>query len=440
MESRYLSASERADNLLESFANGFSFLYPKCYADLSVHKESAGKKAFGPLFSPLLAWLGDGSGGVTSQTLARLAESLRLGKLRGFHGEIDLSRNSISDIDLVPLLQALRTVHCVTGLRLRDTWIGDASAPLLASILKERSSFLSLDVSGTNLTDVGVIRLCQATRVHRSVKRLSLPKLRQRGLFAVIAVIQQCPFLDVLEFGIHENVSSLEAPGGLCEPDGPMPSAAGVVPKKLLGSRKNMHVPTQEEDDARSLKDSEEGSSGLPFTGVEVTRQAKYIEVRRSHIGVQLGVFACWYLQAFARGLSGETLWHHGERSSFSRGQPCLSPESREGINLTGGGVEDFRLRHVGLAFEQLAKERELALEKNAKSQDNTILSQDDGEGKAMAPMPPVPLRVYVSSVLEQRLTQALMRLVAAKKELPWCVDTPQKEMAFVANELYEGT
>ncbi|OEH78920.1 hypothetical protein cyc_08276 [Cyclospora cayetanensis] len=403
MESRYLSASERADNLLESFANGFSFLYPKCYADLSVHKESAGKKAFGPLFSPLLAWLGDGSGGVTSQTLARLAESLRLGKLRGFHGEIDLSRNSISDIDLVPLLQALRTVHCVTGLRLRDTWIGDASAPLLASILKERSSFLSLDVSGTNLTDVGVIRLCQATRVHRSVKRLSLPKLRQRGLFAVIAVIQQCPFLDVLEFGIHENVSSLEAPGGLCEPDGPMPSAAGVVPKKLLGSRKNMHVPTQEEDDARSLKDSEEGSSGLPFTGVEVTRQAKYIEELREVLEKLFGIY---------------------------ENKPSLR------INLTGGGVEDFRLRHVGLAFEQLAKERELALEKNAKSQDNTILSQDDGE----APMPPVPLRVYVSSVLEQRLTQALMRLVAAKKELPWCVDTPQKEMAFVANELYEGT
>ena len=48
-----------------------------------------------------------------------------------------------------------------------------------------------------------------------------------------------------------------------------------------------------------------------------------------------------------------------------------------------------------------------------------------------------MPLRQYFASALEPRLTRALVRLASAKKEIPTAVNSTQKEMAFLANELY---
>lgn len=56
-----------------------------------------------------------------------------------------------------------------------------------------------------------------------------------------------------------------------------------------------------------------------------------------------------------------------------------------------------------------------------------------------LAGVPPVCLRVYFCTVLEQRLMSALLLLAAAKKELPAAVDSGRKEMAFLANALFDS-
>ena len=145
MEPSYLSSPIRAEHFLECFTNNLSSLHPTHYADFSVHEPAADGR-FGVPFIPLLRERQDRPEGVTHDFLQRLAGAISSGQLAGFHGEIDLSRNPLSDRDVVELLQATRTTDCVTGRLMRVTGTKKQWLTIHWSISVNRVVVFSLEV------------------------------------------------------------------------------------------------------------------------------------------------------------------------------------------------------------------------------------------------------------------------------------------------------
>ncbi|CDJ37761.1 hypothetical protein, conserved [Eimeria tenella] len=468
MEPAYLSADVRAAHFVEFCTKGLSAFYLPDYVDLSIRKSSTGQEhlipravakgpshahqtgahaeantkdqtgstsraftgaSFGPPFSLLFDEGQSITASVSRGSLTRLAAAIRSGQLGGFCGVIDLAGNAISDGDLLELFQAVKCSECITGLGLRDTLIGDASAPYLAAILTARPSFTFLDVAGTRLSETGVIQICQATSEHCVVRQLALPRLRQRGLSAAITVARQCAALEILELSIYNRAEPLGPPGAPGAPRALVeskesPSSGALTNKKKRKHKQRMHIPTEEEDDACSLNGSElhcfkgsdltealtynpERSLGPDSRPVENLIQERYVQAIR---GLLLELFKVFEKQTKIKNL------------------------------VVDGAGDDPSLRHIGLAFKQLASERQFAEERDkAEKQQLAIHSEENMNFRGLRGVPPVCLRVYFCTVLEQRLMSALLLLAAAKKELPAAVDSGRKEMAFLANALFDS-
>lgn len=105
---------------------------------------------------------------------------------------------------------------------------------------------------------------------------------------------------------------------------------------------------------------------------------------------------------------------------------------------ITGIG-DDPLLRPILVSFEQLSLKRQLAKETQlAKELQLANPPYEPLHLKERISEPPVCLHAYFKSVLEEKLTKALLLMAAAKKELPAALDSSRKEMAFFAEALRE--
>ncbi|KAL8440044.1 hypothetical protein Efla_001622 [Eimeria flavescens] len=449
MAASVLPAEERARHLLQCLSTGIYCPFPSNYLNLRNETESfeAGEERTGiddPGHSRPLP------GGVTLEWLESLAAALRAGCLQDFSGLIDLSgHKQIGDTQITSLLLALRDSKSVSGLLLRDTAIGDSSAKLLSLLLEEVTPLVSLDVSRTRISELEVVRLCQAARKQRRLKRLCLPPVRQLGLLALISFVSGNRTLEHLELTVASSPLPLTdaSASGLREPEGQqLGNLVLSPPVNPRGSskktkRQQIDIPNEEQDEVRSLREGDgEETAGSLRGSVEDRRRDAYIQEVKSLL---LRLFAAY------------------EDAKALR------------VLLLGDVGEDPQLRGLVLAFHQLASQRQLASqqqlasegqlarerrEQGAPQQSNkrrgqllllsrhtaslSIMQNSAAAAAAAAAaetVPPVPTRVYFSSMLEAPLTRGLVALAAAQTERPESVDSPGKQLAFLSSQLHEA-
>uniref|UniRef100_A0A0G4FMQ2 Uncharacterized protein n=1 Tax=Chromera velia CCMP2878 TaxID=1169474 RepID=A0A0G4FMQ2_9ALVE len=145
---------------------------------------------------------------LTDDHLKTLTEALK--KSEKFEGSLDLSSNSITDLGILTLTTGLKEIistaaesgkPCVkvTGLNLSNCKnVGDRGAQLLASVLEISPFLTSVDVRGTGIGDEGVTALCDAVRLQRTARSLSLGVVGRDGLRVVIDTLRSVKSLETL--------------------------------------------------------------------------------------------------------------------------------------------------------------------------------------------------------------------------------------------------
>ena len=106
---------------------------------------------------------------------------------------ISLSRENLTDGDIVPMLGALRISKSVTALNLSHNRISSKGASSLAKILTGNSVLRELDVSGNNLGDGGVRHLSEALPYAKSLKVLELEEngITDAGVLSLAETINE---------------------------------------------------------------------------------------------------------------------------------------------------------------------------------------------------------------------------------------------------------
>ena len=106
---------------------------------------------------------------------------------------VSLSRENLTDGDIVPLLGALRISKSVTALNLSHNRISSKGASSLAKILTGNSVLRELDVSGNNLGDGGVRHLSEALPYTKSLKVLELEEngITDAGVLSLAETINE---------------------------------------------------------------------------------------------------------------------------------------------------------------------------------------------------------------------------------------------------------
>ena len=82
---------------------------------------------------------------------------------------LDLERNSISDVGALYLSEALKVNNTVTNLDLEGNSISDVGAQYLSEALKVNNTVTNLDLERNSISDVGAQYLSEALKVNKTV-------------------------------------------------------------------------------------------------------------------------------------------------------------------------------------------------------------------------------------------------------------------------------